>query len=94
MQAARGSCSHTLETPHLLSTNCMRAATQLDPCIWPLTGLQASLLLHRAPQPRSALFVTWNKVSASGGAPRLRGCIGTLEPRRLHTALRDYALTR
>ncbi|KAI8465640.1 MAG: AMMECR1 domain-containing protein [Monoraphidium minutum] len=42
-----------------------------------------------------ALFVTWNKAPSSTPAapPRLRGCIGTLEPRRLHVALRDYALT-
>ncbi|KAK9806209.1 hypothetical protein WJX72_005462 [[Myrmecia] bisecta] len=38
------------------------------------------------------LFVTWNKASRQGDI-RLRGCIGTLEPRQLHTALRDYALT-
>eukprot|EP00775_Hariotina_reticulata_P013589 gene13589-13714_t len=38
------------------------------------------------------LFVTWNKISSSGRS-QLRGCIGTLEPRRLHTALKDYALT-
>lgn len=38
------------------------------------------------------LFVTWNKESRRGDI-RLRGCIGTLEPRQLHTALRDYALT-
>ncbi|CAL5227468.1 g10443 [Coccomyxa viridis] len=37
------------------------------------------------------LFVTWNKQSRRG--LRLRGCIGTLEPRWLHIALRDYALT-
>jgi len=28
------------------------------------------------------------------GDYRLRGCIGTLQPRHLHTALREYALTR
>lgn len=38
------------------------------------------------------LFVTWNKASGSSGY-KLRGCIGTLEPRRVHTALHDYALT-
>ena len=52
------------------------------------------------------LFVTWMKIpgrlldtyrsaDAKGhGDPRLalRGCIGTLEPRRLHAALRDYTL--
>lgn len=40
----------------------------------------------------SPLFVTWNKQGRRG--LRLRGCIGTLEPRWLHVALRDYALTR
>eukprot|EP00878_Enallax_costatus_P034663 GHUV01038450.1.p1 GENE.GHUV01038450.1~~GHUV01038450.1.p1 ORF type:complete len:101 (+),score=2.74 GHUV01038450.1:220-522(+) len=40
------------------------------------------------------LFVTWNKSSIWNQPGQLRGCIGTLEPRRLHTALRDYALTR
>jgi len=35
----------------------------------------------------TALFVTWNLDH------RLRGCIGTLEPRMLHKALKDYALT-
>lgn len=43
---------------------------------------------------QTALFVTWNK--HSGPDPldhRLRGCIGTLAPRMLHTALKDYALT-
>ncbi|CAO2818409.1 unnamed protein product [Amaranthus hypochondriacus] len=38
------------------------------------------------------LFVTWNKV-VNGGEPRLRGCIGTLEPRALINGFRDYALT-
>jgi AMMECR1 domain-containing protein len=44
--------------------------------------------------PRSPLFVTWNKSSNWGRSSQLRGCIGTLEPRPLHTALKDYALTR
>ena len=48
----------------------------------------------RLPAHRSPLFVTWNKAHAPGGGLRLRGCIGTLEPRPLHTAVRDYALTR
>ncbi|WIA41609.1 hypothetical protein OEZ86_008969 [Tetradesmus obliquus] len=39
------------------------------------------------------LFVTWNKSSNWGQNTQLRGCIGTLEPRRLHTAVKDYALT-
>jgi AMMECR1 domain-containing protein len=40
------------------------------------------------------LFVTWNKSSNWGQSTQLRGCIGTLEPRKLHTAVKDYALTR
>ncbi|XP_020085537.1 uncharacterized protein At2g38710-like isoform X3 [Ananas comosus] len=40
----------------------------------------------------SPLFVTWKKAT-SGGEPRLRGCIGTLEGRRLINGFRDYALT-
>ncbi|CAI0395886.1 unnamed protein product [Linum tenue] len=38
------------------------------------------------------LFVTWKKV-VSGGEPRLRGCIGTLEARGLINGFKDYALT-
>jgi uncharacterized protein (TIGR00296 family) len=38
------------------------------------------------------LFVTWKKVAISG-EPRLRGCIGTLEPRGLINGFKDYALT-
>ncbi|KAI3837064.1 hypothetical protein MKW98_005397 [Papaver atlanticum] len=38
------------------------------------------------------LFVTWKKV-VNGGEPRLRGCIGTLEPHALIDGFRDYALT-
>jgi len=37
----------------------------------------------------TALFVTYTGVSDKS----LRGCIGTLEPRPLHKALKDYALT-
>lgn len=41
------------------------------------------------------LFVTWNKSSPHHhhSEPRLRGCIGTLDPKPLHTSLKDYALT-
>lgn len=45
------------------------------------------------------LFVTWNTACSETASPRgvphwrLRGCIGTLEPRNLRTALQDYALT-
>ena len=44
--------------------------------------------------PSSALFITWNKHPDDWGHSQLRGCIGTLEPRRLHTAMHDYTLTR
>ena len=39
--------------------------------------------------------MTWNKRSSSSSSSShsLRGCIGTLEPRRVHAALHDYALT-
>lgn len=37
------------------------------------------------------LFVTWKKV-LSNGETRLRGCIGTLEPRCILTGFKDYAL--
>lgn len=60
----------------------------------------------RATYPDSTcpLFVTWNKAPARPnagpfslrgrrGAWRLRGCIGTLAARQLHTALPEYALT-
>ncbi|KAI3997222.1 hypothetical protein MKX01_009066 [Papaver californicum] len=39
------------------------------------------------------LFVTWKK-TVNGGEPRLRGCIGTLEPYALVDGFRDYAMTR
>lgn len=48
-----------------------------------------------SPPPCSPLFVSWHKRSSRAGPEgRLRGCIGTLEPRPLHAAVRDYALTR
>jgi len=40
----------------------------------------------------SPLFVTWKKV-ANGSEPRLRGCIGTLEPRQIVSGFKDYSLT-
>lgn len=46
------------------------------------------------PATHSPLFVTWTKAGSWGKPSQLRGCIGTLEPRQLHTALKDYALTR
>jgi AMME syndrome candidate gene 1 protein len=45
------------------------------------------------PTPNSPLFVTWDAACPAGAPPRLRGCIGTLEPRPLRDGLRDYALT-
>ncbi|XP_071734660.1 uncharacterized protein At2g38710-like isoform X2 [Rutidosis leptorrhynchoides] len=38
------------------------------------------------------LFVTWKK-AVNGEEPRLRGCIGTLEARRITNGFKDYALT-
>ncbi|KAM0914780.1 hypothetical protein ACQ4PT_011293 [Festuca glaucescens] len=38
------------------------------------------------------LFVTWKKAT-NGSEPRLRGCIGTLEPRQIVSGFKDYALT-
>lgn len=46
-----------------------------------------------APATCSPLFVTWKKKSGSGD-PRLRGCIGILEPRPLCTSLAEFAVTR
>lgn len=40
----------------------------------------------------SSLFITWNKEYRTGDT-RLRGCIGTLEPKPLRAALQEYALT-
>mmetsp|Transcript_15059 Transcript_15059/g.42850 ORF Transcript_15059/g.42850 Transcript_15059/m.42850 type:complete len:216 (-) Transcript_15059:184-831(-) len=41
-----------------------------------------------------ALFVTWETRSHGAAQPRLRGCIGTLEPRwPLGKAVHEYALT-
>eukprot|EP00798_Chlamydomonas_sp_ICE-L_P013113 gene13113-3650_t len=48
------------------------------------------------PDAHTALFVTWKLHSTQECAdshPHLRGCIGTLEPRPLRSALHDYALT-
>ena len=63
-------------------------------CFDVLSGHYSGQPLETTFQPfSSALFVTWNKVDRTGHA-RLRGCIGTLEPRLLPKALKDYALTR
>ena len=45
------------------------------------------------PPPRSPLFVTWTAASPSGGEGRLRGCIGSLEPRPLQPGLAEFSLT-
>ncbi|KAG2440054.1 hypothetical protein HXX76_004168 [Chlamydomonas incerta] len=65
-------------------------------CVYAFAVLQSHLTGNPAPEPnfpdsRCALFVTWNTRS-SGGHHRLRGCIGTLEPKQLHAALHDYTL--
>ena len=41
----------------------------------------------------TALFVTWKTIQGPSDHPRLRGCIGILEPRQLTSALHDYALS-
>lgn len=70
----------------------------IEHCAFCFDSLIAHLNGNALPEPAfedgtCALFVTWNKASTPASTPRLRGCIGTLEPRRLHSALRDYALT-
>lgn len=66
-------------------------------CCWAFTSLLTAVCCSQQPplvsRTCSPLFVTWSKVSRFGDY-RLRGCIGTLQPRHLHTALREYALTR
>lgn len=67
-----------------------------DHCIFAFEVLHAHLTGNPSPVPKfvdsqCALFVTWNTRS-SGGHWKLRGCIGTLEPKQLHRALHDYAL--
>ncbi|GIL77207.1 hypothetical protein Vretifemale_6574 [Volvox reticuliferus] len=67
-----------------------------DHCIFAFAVLYSHLTGNTSPVPnfpdsRCALFVTWNAFS-SGGHWRLRGCIGTLEPKQLQRALHDYAL--
>mmetsp|Transcript_5521 Transcript_5521/g.13480 ORF Transcript_5521/g.13480 Transcript_5521/m.13480 type:complete len:220 (-) Transcript_5521:179-838(-) len=43
------------------------------------------------PEVVCSLFVTWKKAHAA--ELRLRGCIGTFEPKNIHSALKEYALT-
>ncbi|KAL6754054.1 AMMECR1 domain-containing protein [Haematococcus lacustris] len=68
----------------------------VDHCLYAFSVLDAELqgsavVGPNFPDAVSALFVTWN-IQHSSGEWRLRGCIGTLEPRQLRPALRDYAL--
>jgi AMMECR1 domain-containing protein len=70
-----------------------------DHCSFCFDVLIAHLTNVESPAPdfedgHQPLFVTWNKSSNWGQNTQLRGCIGTLEPRKLHTAIKDYALTR
>lgn len=72
-------------------------------CMYCFDVLSAELQGKQQPAPHftnttCALFVTWNTsegqhADSSGKQHRLRGCIGTLEPRSLHAAIKDYALT-
>lgn len=66
-------------------------------CYYVFAVLDAHLTGKSVPEPQfpdvsTALFVTWNK-HGTFGESRLRGCIGTLSPRMVHSGLRDYALT-
>jgi len=63
---------------------------------------QASFVETLPPSASCPLFVTWDKrrrplTAHSSGEEEelfdLRGCIGTLAPRPLHTAVKEYALT-
>ncbi len=82
------------------STSTTREEATLEHCVYAFSVLEAHLHGRALPGPtfadaHTALFVTWNvrNPSSSSSEWRLRGCIGTLEPRQLHVALRDYALT-
>lgn len=75
--------------PHIATT---------DHCHFCFSVLHAHLTGAPSPEPvfpngHCALFVTWNVPSGGRGHWKLRGCIGTLEPRQLHSALHDYTLT-
>lgn len=59
----------------------------------PCTPLPSPCGCLEESSPPLCRFVTWNIASGSEGHWRLRGCIGTLEPRNINTALKDYALT-
>jgi len=39
------------------------------------------------------LFVTWTKEKTIGKGTSLRGCIGTFSPQKIHSGLKEYALT-
>ncbi|KAG2491459.1 hypothetical protein HYH03_010245 [Edaphochlamys debaryana] len=66
-----------------------------DHCLFCFDVLHSHLTGNPSPEPnfadsRCALFVTWN--TRSGSHWKLRGCIGTLEPKQLYSALHDYTL--
>lgn len=90
------------ERPHLGKMVYPGIEESVDPsiaqkwhCLYSFAVLQSHLTGNPSPEPdfpdcRCALFVTWNTMSSGGH--RLRGCIGTLEPKQLHAALHDYTL--
>ena len=94
---ARSCCSNAWaegirsRTTHLCVLGFTQPAVLVKPSRIPWANLEEANT-HLCAAGCSPLFVTWNKASRRGS--RLRGCIGTLEPRYLHTALKDYALTR
>lgn len=71
------SLEHCLHCFHTLKTNLDGREILADP---------PPFCNHRCP-----LFVTWTK-RVPGGEDMLRGCIGTLEPKFVHTALPEYAV--
>ena len=79
------------------SSTTLEVATQEHVC-FAFKTLLAQLKRRALPEPdfpeaTTALFVTWKTSPRTrSDHARLRGCIGILEPRTLHKALRDYTL--
>lgn len=74
-----------IEASHEHCSHCFHTLkTKLDGT--ELLALSPSFCNHRCP-----LFVTWTK-RVDDGEDMLRGCIGTLEPKYIHTALSEYAV--
>ncbi|KAI7841020.1 hypothetical protein COHA_005248 [Chlorella ohadii] len=83
----------SVEQPKLVVAGLQHVLAAWEALHHHLSGSSAPLPVPGFEDATCPLFVSWHKASRLGGDLRLRGCIGTLEPRPLHTALRDYALT-